>query len=467
MASRKSGSDFHNTGPLSYLDDVPFKISDKFRCPAKVGLPIGFSVSKYSQSLTELEYDFSLERRTVQWAEELAEMRAQLKAEAAQAEREGAGQEGRPNGELSPPGDHAATTPPAVPPPAINPVLAGLRHNAILMPLPAPSMARQREPSPPLPHYFNLADFECEEDPFDKLELKTLNDKEELRSILQLQAVTPPEPKTQLSKPDQQHKPNGLVTLLQLDGPGGPLSSSPPALGPRGPLATFPCNIRSLSFPKLSESEERRPTPVSEDQQSCSGSVGPTARDHSNGTSSLLRDTVKTRPDGHEDPLGNPSCPPVLGELHSHTQNGVTKETNARKASQGNMAPSDMQGRYCGLLQALSPSERECVQIIVNMGYPFEEVIKAMQKQGQNLEQVLDYLYVHERLCDRGFDASSVEECLEMYQCSEEKALEFLQLMSRFREMGFELDAIKEVLRVHNNDQDKALEDLMSRTTAS
>lgn len=30
------------TGPISYLDDVPFKINDKFRCPAKVGLPVGF-----------------------------------------------------------------------------------------------------------------------------------------------------------------------------------------------------------------------------------------------------------------------------------------------------------------------------------------------------------------------------------------------------------------------------------------
>lgn len=115
---------------------------------------------------------------------------------------------------------------------------------------------------------------------------------------------------------------------------------------------------------------------------------------------------------------------------------------------------------------------------------------------------MLDYLFLHGRLCERGFDAGAVEECLEMYQCSEEKvgtvllpcrgggtlpfrtlsgsvrptqpelsplsqALQFLQLMSRFGEMGFERDAIKEVLLVHNNDQDKALEDLMARAAAS
>lgn len=109
------------------------------------------------------------------------------------------------------------------------------------------------------------------------------------------------------------------------------------------------------------------------------------------------------------------------------------------------------------------------------------------------VSKVLDYLFLHGRLCERGFDAGAVEECLEMYQCSEEKvgivgcwrrhasispyvqhelspllqALQFLQLMSRFGEMGFERDAIKEVLLVHNNDQDKALEDLMARAAAS
>ena len=83
------------------------------------------------------------------------------------------------------------------------------------------------------------------------------------------------------------------------------------------------------------------------------------------------------------------------------------------------------------------------------------------------MEQMLDYLFVHSGLCERGFESSVVEECLEMYQCSEEKALQFLELMSRFREMGFEREAIKEVLLVHNNDQDKALEDLMARAAAS
>lgn len=41
-----------------------------------------------------------------------------------------------------------------------------------------------------------------------------------------------------------------------------------------------------------------------------------------------------------------------------------------------------------GALLSLSPAERQCVETIVGMGYSYEGVIKAMQRQGQNVEQV-------------------------------------------------------------------------------
>ncbi|XP_046881567.1 ubiquitin-associated protein 1 [Hypomesus transpacificus] len=459
MAARKSGADTYNNGPISYLDDVPFKINDKFRCPAKVGLPVGFCLPDCGSVLTDLQYDFSLERRSVRWGLELAEARAAearaVEAAIARAEsdsredpspmQDGGGKRPRPAEEHDPP------------PPALNPVLAGLRHNAILTPLPAPSLARQTQPSLPQLQRLNLADFEREEDPFDKLELKTLDDKEELRSILQSQPqplppASPPEaiqsgPTSRGNSPSPPaattntclpaktgyvHKPNGLVALLDMD-----RSRGTPEADDR------PCNIRSLTFPKLSDPGDLC-DPV---LMSCNlNPISiPSPRILSNGSPPALQ---------KNDIIGRQ-------ELHSHTQNGAPKQTHAVPGS--GPAPLPCGG---GLL-SLSPSERQCVETIVGMGYSYEGVLRAMQKQGQNVEQVLDYLFVHTRLCERGFDATAVEECLEMYQCSEEKALEFLQLMSRFGEMGFERDAIKEVLLVHNNDQDKALEDLMGRATAS
>ncbi|KAL1785000.1 ubiquitin-associated protein 1 isoform X2 [Sigmodon hispidus] len=118
-------------------------------------------------------------------------------------------------------------------------------------------------------------------------------------------------------------------------------------------------------------------------------------------------------------------------------------------------------------LQALSPSERQCVETVVNMGYSYDCVLRAIKKKGENIEQILDYLFAHGQLCEKGFDPLLVEEALEMHQCSEEKMMEFLQLMSKFKEMGFELKDIKEALLLYNNDQDNALEDLMAWAGAS
>ncbi|XP_051733509.1 ubiquitin-associated protein 1 [Ctenopharyngodon idella] len=453
MAARKSGSDIHNNGPVSYLDDVPFKLNEKFRCPSKVGLPIGFSLSDFNSKLLDLQYDFSLERRSVQWGEELAKARAaearaaEVARVASENERQAAAQDvdvGLVGGKKARPSDEQDNVPPA-----LNPVLAGLWHNAILTPLPAPSFGPTRpEPSNPAPQSLNLADFEREEDPFDKLELKTLDDKEELRNILQSQpqsSVSPPQlppaenrPASPSTTPPLQaktgmfHKPNGLVGLLDLDR-GGVVGT------PRGQIdADRPCNIRSLTFPKLSDPGDSPSEPPL--------SAYP-PRSLSNGTPPSLQRTASNT---------NTTLPQ---EQPVYAQNGTPKQSNTVTAI--NHPPA------ATILLGLSPSERQCVETIVGMGYSYEGVLKAMQRQGQNVEQVLDYLFTHSRLCDRGFDATAVEECLEMYQGSEEKALEFLQLMSRFGEMGFERDTIKEVLLVHNNDQDKALEDLMARATAS
>ncbi|MEQ2175247.1 Ubiquitin-associated protein 1 [Goodea atripinnis] len=459
MASRKSASDPYNNGPISYLDDVPFKLNDKFRCPAKVGLPVGFCVPDYGAVLADTKYDFTLETRSVRWGIELADARAAVARaeEAAAAKQEAESRESLSRDVDGGGGNNlrSVAEDQDLPPPALNPVLAGLSHNAILTPLPAPSLGpRKSQDTIPQPQNLNLADFEREEDPFDKLELKTLDDKEELRNILQSQpqpqhppSVSPPQqgsisrrdspspPSTNTSvssKPGFAHKPNGLVALLDLE-----------KVGQSGRAAfetdDRPCNIRSLTFPKLSDSGEPEsvkyspaPVPISSPLQNLP-----------NGSPPALQKTQVI----------------VVPEPPSHNKGGTSKPAIPGTGSTG--LPCG------GALLSMTPSERQCVETLVGMGYSYEEVLRAMQRHGQNVEQVLDYLFLHGRLCERGFDASAVEECLEMYQCSEEKALQYLELMSRFGEMGFERDAIKEVLLVHNNDQDKALEDLMARAAAS
>lgn len=169
--------------------------------------------------------------------------------------------------------------PEAMPPP-INPILASLQHNSILTPTPANSSAvKQKVLSPPHPKAdFNPADFECEEDPFDKLELKTIDDKEELKNILEIHVGTTgpvvaqlldnslPKGRSESVLQDQEvlasieraaldlkplHKPNGFITLPQLGNCEKMSLSSKVSLSP----ITSVSNIKSLSFPKLDSDE--------------------------------------------------------------------------------------------------------------------------------------------------------------------------------------------------------------------
>ncbi|XP_039945711.1 ubiquitin-associated protein 1 isoform X2 [Hirundo rustica] len=519
MASKKLGSDSH--GPFSYLDDVPFKIGDKFKTPAKVGLPIGFCLSDSSQLVRDAQYDFTLEKKTIEWAEDIK------KIQAAQREAEHKAEEALANSKAVPEdntkmGFSEGPCPEAMPPP-INPILASLQHNNILTPTPAnTSSVKQKVLSPPRPKAdFNPADFECEEDPFDNLELKTIDDKEELKNILEIHVGTTgpivaqlldntlPKGGSDSVLQDEEvlasieratldfkplHKPNGFITLPQLGNCEKMSLSSKVSLSP----ITSVSNIKSLSFPKLDcdEGDQKSSKLTSTfhsttclrngtllgSLQTCAQSKASELNGHhtlglsalnedsgretlspSSRLSSLAVSTVCTEEESSQSTLTtvHPDYQETEIPVVTHQNFAVSKVPNSNSCTKwlGSLAAE--------LQQGLSPSERHCVETVVNMGYSPENVLKAMKKKGQNIDQVLDYLFAHGQLCEKGFDPLLVEAALEMHQCSEEKITELLQLMSQFKEMGFEIKDIKEVLLLHNNDQHNALEDLMARAGAS
>lgn len=483
MASRKSASDLH--GPFSYLEDVPFKIGDKFRVPDKVGLPVGFCVPDISQLIGEIEYDFSLEKKTVQWAEEVKQIKAAQRE--AEWKAEVARSQAISNTQAESEGDEGIGCPPP-----INPILASLQHNSILTPTPA---NRSAIPQKVLSKAdFNPADFECEEDPFDKLELKTLDDREELKNILDIHvrpvvspdlgiADTVENSQSRLTDEDalstlkqealdfkHLHKPNGFITLPQLENCELPPSSKVSL----APMSTF-SNIKSLSFPKLDSDESNQKMANTSINCLQNGTFLESLKSRSPHNGDELNGHLMWGPSLHLDSGVPPStmgpasgtegisrtCLSGENKMSAH-QVAVSKVPN----SVTNVTRINVPG-YEELLKALSSSERQCAETIVSMGYSYEHVMRAMQKQGQNVEQVLEYLFIHSQLCEKGFDPLLVDEALEMYQCSEEKTMLFLQLMSKFKEMGFEQKEIKEVLLLHNNDQDKALEELMTRAGPS
>ncbi|XP_045436004.1 ubiquitin-associated protein 1 isoform X4 [Pipistrellus kuhlii] len=476
-------------------------------------------------------YDFSLEKKTIEWAADIKKIQEAQR----EAERKAEEADAKVNSKSGPEGDnqmsfsktHSTT---AMPPP-INPILATLQHNSILTPTRVSSSTmKQKVLSPPHTKAdFNPADFECEEDPFDNLELKTIDEKEELRNILvgttgpimaQLLDSNLPRGGSESALQDEEvlasleratldfkplHKPNGFITLPQLGNCEKMSLSSKVSLPPVPAVS----NIKSLSFPKLDSDDSNQKTAKLAStfhstsclrngtfQNSPKPSTQSSAIEHSGhqslGLSTLNLDSgtevPALTPSDMKSQMPSLSVLSVCTEESSPPNTGSTLElpypssflfrTSAQQpgpfsqATPPNFSVSQVPNTpSCppaySELQMLSPSERQCVEAVVNMGYSFECVLRAMKKKGENIEQILDYLFVHGQLCEKGFDPLLVEEALEMHQCSEEKMLEFLQLMSKFKEMGFELKDIKEVLLLHNNDQDNALEDLMARAGAS
>uniref|UniRef100_A0A8D2AQS5 UMA domain-containing protein n=1 Tax=Sciurus vulgaris TaxID=55149 RepID=A0A8D2AQS5_SCIVU len=256
MASKKLRADFHGT--FSYLNDVPFKTGDKFKTPAEVGLPIGFSLPDCLQVVREVQYDFSLEKKTIEWAEDIKKIQeAQQEAECKAKETEA-----QVNSKSGPKNDTTMS-------PHINPILASLQHNSILTPTWISSSAD-----------FNPADSKCEEDSFDNLELKTIDEKEELREILggttghimvQLPDNNLPRGGSGSVLQDEEvlaslewatldfkplHKPNDFITLPQLGNCEKMLLSSKVSL----PTISAVSNIKSLSFPKLDSDDSNQKT---------------------------------------------------------------------------------------------------------------------------------------------------------------------------------------------------------------
>lgn len=303
-------------------------------CPSLPHMPLFSSLPSFLL-LWPRQYDFSLERRSVRWGAEVVEARA---AEAAAAARQEAERRERLAQDIDGGGGKRLQPAPEdqdLLPPALNPVLAGLCHNDILTPLPPGSLCpRKAQPSTPQAHNLNLADFEREEDPFDKLELKTLDDKEELRSILQSQPqpppppppVSPPElsqpgpasrgnspspPSTNTSlpaKPGYTHKPNGLVSLRDMDRVVD--------------ADDRPCNIRSLTFPKLTDSCDSDPVRYSP----LPATFPPPQQNLPNGSPSTLPKTQVT----------------VAPEPPGHTKNGAPKQVSMKMCDYCSMSMSSL-----------------------------------------------------------------------------------------------------------------------------
>ncbi|KAL8616700.1 hypothetical protein ACOMHN_031682 [Nucella lapillus] len=188
----------------SYLDGVPFKISLTFRPPPQAGLPSELLHGVARSGAFHEEYDYDTEEGVLAWARAREEAKIKAIAERERAERARAAlaaadsssssesdddvdpgtSRNNPAGGADP--TRETPRPPQVParPPWQLPLAASV-GNTILTPMPIQT-TKAKVQSPMVPKTpVDLAMFEQVGDPFDNLELQTIDDMEELRTLLE------------------------------------------------------------------------------------------------------------------------------------------------------------------------------------------------------------------------------------------------------------------------------------------
>lgn len=197
---------------FSYLDGVPVKISEKYRAPRKITLPLSYQQRCPVELLTE-EYDFSLERQVLEDSQ--ARHKEKEAAERARSESIGTAiqeftrllhletpDSSKPTSDTTTNWPWNDTNNPSHQPDSPNstdsqkspsridsrnqmPILTTIKANDILKPTKPSRCVVSDKPDVTMTSKLNLEDFESESSPFDSVALRSLDDMEELKRVLQ------------------------------------------------------------------------------------------------------------------------------------------------------------------------------------------------------------------------------------------------------------------------------------------
>ena len=264
----------------------------------------------------------------------------------------------------------------------------------------------------------NLSEFESySTNPFEEMELKTLNDKEELAMLLQ---------------PYQPNQPNYVLPYqnyntawgVSLAGTYSPVQHCPPNWA----------HHSSQAFEQQMEKLVLSETPSSSSSGNC------------------LRQ-AKSVPDLSE----------AGGEMNSPKLNSKTPPP--RLVSDSMRKPVSHRISQVSLENELGSAGNHLVQQLSDMGFPRERATKAVRRLGANEKNVVDQLLMIQKFEDLGYKLPQIESALEllkpetaeMYQQLEQH----LKLSTQLLALGFTQDKINSALFATGYDRDKALDILL------
>ncbi|XP_050521059.1 ubiquitin-associated protein 1-like isoform X2 [Daktulosphaira vitifoliae] len=382
------------------MDGIPVKIIEKYKPPKKIALPSVLQHKPSSQAL-KYEYNFSLEKKVLEKMSIWSKLR-----EDSITKRHVQVEELKKLDSLN---LHKLTL-----------IDSSHQNIQVLQPIPAQNNSKVSSNEPIISKNINISDFESDtSSPFDNMELKTINDLEELATVLKPTSI----PST--TQYDSSQIKNSIISQYNtkstfnehIDDSYIVYQSVNPSTHITQPFHTIPNtmlsnNKNTLSVPFVSMSNVLLE----------------------------LQDDLNSIKDNQE-----------LENATSQTPNFMNNSSNSLTSSLPNP------------YRSLSPTTKSLVDQMNQMGFPLSRAARACKLFGKDESKVIEFLIqIHSLEESSGYPADRIEQALVTNNFNPDNAVSFMKNVDRLIDFGFREENICSALVKCNNDPDKALDSLVS-----
>ncbi|XP_006608486.1 uncharacterized protein LOC122712219 isoform X2 [Apis laboriosa] len=376
------------------MDGVHVKIAEAYKPPRKICLPAAYN--NKLPDVSKLNYDFNLEKSVLEKMTEWRNVRqANSKARHARLDEKRKKQKN----EFSPP-------PPPPLPDITKPINAPVPETTILTPQPLSPPANDLQDHIKV-NGLDFADFDNDtSSPFDNLELKTINEMEELAQVLQ---------------PTSQWMPSAKLENL---------------------LNDLTINDESKSHIQEKNDIKNEIT----DQDEINEQENMKHRSVSAIVQELQRDLKRPHMEDWKPwpNLGNPDT-----SSHDTLKQEKVMVTN--------------QVALMNLLLDLTEEDKKLARHLSDMGFPLSRAARAIRDLGgQDNKKIVEYLLAVQALEEMGISGEDAEKALALTEYNQEKAKVYYENLCILRDLGFPEEKASVALLKCNIDRDRALDFLIT-----
>ncbi|XP_063908788.1 ubiquitin-associated protein 1 [Zophobas morio] len=411
-----------------YMDNVRVKISEKYKPPPKIGLPMSYAqrltLNKQIQD-TIPNYEFVLEKTVVEkmkeWRNARSVMFQQLSVRLEKAKVEEKKkreekieyQQGEKEEESSPtnnlylgPSQSYQQKQPILVPTQATPNL----FSSILTPIPLKDQifAQNIEYKSPEKSPFNISDFEADtSSPFDNMELKSINDLEELAQVLKGDQ----DPKLPLNYSTSQSSTSLSYPAV---GPSNYSYTIPNTTSYMQPVSSLYTNTNGYYYPPETIAKStayNSPYPYSNQIENRNYSCSP-GQESKMSTYKNIPDIMKT----------------LQNELNNTHLDNTRSIVEPRQSKDADVFPKvkTKSEDLCDEFNSLPKNMQDMSKAISSMGFPLSRVARVCKIVGNDQKKVVEHLLAMSDLLDLGFSESRVSTALLQCDNDRDKALDIL-----------------------------------------